>query len=35
MSNWNWRELRAEQQKTIRGWEALSYEARFKRAECM
>lgn len=30
MSNWNWWELRAEQQKMIRGWEGLSYEARLK-----
>lgn len=35
MSNWNWRELRVEQQKMIRGWERLSYEARIKRAEHM
>lgn len=30
MSNWNWQELRAEQQKMIRGREGLSYETRLK-----
>lgn len=33
MSNWNWRELRVEQQKMMRGWEGLSYKKKIKRAE--
>lgn len=29
-SNWNWREMGVEQQKTMREWEGLSYEPRLK-----
>lgn len=30
MSNWNRPEFRVEQQKMMRGWDGLSYEARLK-----